>query len=321
MRDQSVKKHLNEWEKALNEKEKFQQKMEPWPDLKPYGKKIEICNGDLRLFVYETGKGNPISLVMIHGLGDEADTWRHTINPLRDDFHIIAVDLPGFGRSDLPERKITGAFLLDCLSELLEVSEIENAVLIGNSLGGELAHAFALKYPERVDGLVLVDGALLHIDPMGDLSFRLMQIPLLGEWLYKRLRKDPQAAFDSLRNVYHELDEMPEADKTFLFTRVNKRVWSDKQSKAFFSTLRNLSSWVKNRQANLSEKLKDFQIPTLIIRGEFDSLFTKKNAKGVERVQPNAIFVEIKNAGHLPHQEVPEVFLKVLREWLQNTLV
>lgn len=299
---------------------KYQRPMLSWPDLKDHAKTIKIFNGDLSLFLYEMGEQNPLSLVLIHGLGDEADTWRHIIHPLAENYHMLVFDLPGFGRSDLPERKITPVFLLNCLKELLHERGVKRAILVGNSLGGVLAHAFALKYPDQILGLVLVGGSLLQVDPMGDFALLLMQIPLLGEWLYNRLRKDPQAAFDSLRNVYHALDQLPEADQKFLFTRVNKRVWSDKQRKAYFSTLRNLTPWIKARQSGLPGQLADCKLPTMVLRGEFDSLFSEKNAKGVVSVQPNATLHEISSAGHLPHQETPTEFLMVLQEWLEKTI-
>ena len=298
----------------------YQQPMHPWPGLEPYQQTIQLSDQGLEVFAYEIGQDKPFSLVMIHGLGDEADTWRHIIKPLSEDYHILAVDLPGFGRTNLPDEKLTPVFLLNILKSLLDKLGLEIVVLIGNSLGGILAHAYSLRHPDQVIGLVLEGGALLQLDPMGDLNLRLMQIPFLGEWLYTRLRKDPQAAYDSLRNVYHHLDDMPKADREFLFRRVNQRVWSDKQRKAYFSTLRNLGPWVRDHQTNLPEQLRDFGTPTLVIRGAFDQLFSEENARGVARVQPNTTYCPICDAGHLPHQEKPAEFLKALQEWLVKTI-
>lgn len=301
-------------------KSKYQQPMQPWPGLETYGKRIHFFDQNLAVFVYEAGKGNPHNLILLHGLGDEADTWRHVIKPLSEEYHVVAADLPGFGRSDLPKEKISPVLLLNLLEAVFQEMRMNNAVLIGNSLGGILAHAYALKHPDQIEGLVLMDGALLQNDPMGDFSLRLMQIPILGEWLYTRLRKDPQAAYDSLRNVYHDLDAMPESDQKFLFRRVNKRVWSDRQRKAYFSVLRNLTPWVRDRQANLPDQLENLETPTLVIRGEFDRLFSEENAKGVARVQPNTAFSTIPGAGHLPQQERPAKLLDDLLEWLEKTL-
>ena len=62
-----------------------------------------------------------------------------------------------------------------------------------------------------------------------NLNLLLFMIPGVGEWLYTRLRRDPQAAYDTLRPYYADLEGMAQADRDFLFQRVNERVWSDKQ--------------------------------------------------------------------------------------------
>jgi pimeloyl-ACP methyl ester carboxylesterase len=299
-------------------KNPYQQPMKPWPGLEPYAKTIRIPSLDLELFFYEAGdRDNPV-LIMIHGLGDEADTWRHVIESLAQAYHVLALDLPGFGRSDKPDRDYTPAFMKKSILGLMDELEIKSAILMGSSLGGILSQGLAVEFPERVRGLILVDGALLQQEPMGDWSLRLMQMPLLGEWLYTRLRKDPDAAFDSLRNVYHDLDILPKPDRDFLYTRVNQRVWSNGQRRAYFSTLRNLTPWVKGAQDDLSKKLINLDIPTLVIRGEYDELFPEENAQSVIDAQSDVSLATIEDVNHLPQQEDPEIFLKEVKAWLKR---
>jgi len=298
---------------------KYKQPMQPWHELKTFGKQTKIQDNTFELFFYEVGEDQSLSLIMIHGLGDEADTWRHVFKPLSRQYHVIALDLPGFGRSDKPDEKYTPQFMMGAILGLMNQLEIETGVLMGSSLGGILSHGLALSHPERISGLILVDGALLQPEPMGDWSLRLMQVPLLGEWLYTKLRKDPDAAFDSLRNVYHNLDAMPKADREFLYTRVNQRVWSNGQRRAYFSTLRNLTPRIRDLQSTIPDQLSLLNIPTLVLRGEYDGLFTDENAHGVMRVQPNAEMKTILEAGHFPHQEKPEAFLEAVQYWLDKT--
>jgi len=292
--------------------------MVPWPEIAPFGKKIFLEKSQFCLFYFESGKGNPNYLILIHGLGDEADTWRHIIHPLGEEYHVIALDLPGFGRSDKPDRVYSPQFFIDTIQALMDNLSIDKAFFIGSSLGGMLAQGFAIDHPDRVLGLILVDGTLLQKVPMSDMSLRLMRVPLLGEWLYTRLRKNPESAFESLRSVYHDLDGMPQKDKDFLYQRVNKRVWSDGQRFAYFSTLRNLTNWVKKSQDGLVEKLSTYKLPTLIIRGEFDPLFPEINADALAQAQENTDKVIIHDAGHLPHQETPEAFINAISLWLSD---
>ncbi len=86
--------------------------------------------------------------LLLHGLGDEADTWRHLIEPLSQRWRVIAPDLPGFGRSDQPRRAYTLDFLRGCLFELLEVLAVPEVLLVGHSLGGMLAHGMLLEQTE-----------------------------------------------------------------------------------------------------------------------------------------------------------------------------
>jgi len=291
----------------------YQQTMQPWPPIAKYAKYIQLQNIELDLFYYEAGSHHEQVLIMLHGLGDETDTWRHVFLPISEHYHTFAIDLPGFGRSDKPDVDYTPEFMINVVVELLAQLKINKAILLGSSLGGILAHGLAIFHPERVKGLILVGGALLQTEPIQDRGIRLMRVPLLGEWLYTRLRKDPDAAYASLSNVYHQLEKLPEKDRKFLYNRVNQRVWSDGQRRAYLSTLRNLSPWIKNFQAQMPDLLSNLKVPTLIIRGEYDQLFSDTSAKELVKIQPRAKSVVLPNVGHLPHQENPEVFLQEIR--------
>jgi len=298
----------------------YQSPMEPWSDIKKYSKEFDLESKNLTLFYFEAGQANNTNMVLIHGLGDEADTWRYLIEPLAEKYHVFAIDLPGFGRSEKPDIEYSPHFFISTLNDFIEEKSISKTILIGSSLGAILSHGFVLKFPEKLSGLILMDGALIQVEPMLNFSLILMQIPLLGEWLYTRLRKDPDAAYDSIKSVYHDLDSMPEKDRNFLYRRVNKRVWSDGQKRAYFSTLRNLNYWVKKNQDGLVERLVGIKIPTLVIRGEFDNLFPEENANAVLKTQPNVKKVVIKDAGHLPQQEKPQVVIDEVIIWLSEII-
>jgi pimeloyl-ACP methyl ester carboxylesterase len=290
--------------------------MTPWPALEGLGKTIHLDEPEIEMFYFEAGEPAAPAIIMVHGLGDEADTWRYTIPALAEDHRVIALDLPGFGRSGHPKRAYTPAFHQDAILGLMDQLEIGRATLIGSSLGAILSHGIAIHHPDRLAGLVLADGALYQPVQMGDKSLQLMGIPLVGEWIYTHFRRDPDAAYDSLRAVYHDLDGLPQEDRDFLYRRVNKRVWSNGQRRAYFSTLRKLTPWVEGLQETLPAKLRELPVPTLVVRGEFDTLFSVENADTIREVQPNAAVLTIDGVGHLPQQEAPEAFNAGLRAWL-----
>jgi pimeloyl-ACP methyl ester carboxylesterase len=255
-------------------------------------------------------------MLLIHGLGDEADTWRHVIAPLSADRRVIALDLPGFGRSDKPDRAYTVPFFQDVVIELLDVLAAPRAILIGHSLGAVIAHHVALSHPERVERLILISGALAARSQEIDIAMLLFLVPGLGEWLYTRLRRDPNAAYRTLELNYAHLDQLPEADRNFLFQRVNERVWSDGQRRAFFSTFRNLARWVPAQQRDLASRLYRLDIPTLAIWGEADRVNSPKNGHVLTQAQPAAQLVLVPGAGHNLQQENPGAVLEAIRAWM-----
>jgi pimeloyl-ACP methyl ester carboxylesterase len=162
----------------------YSRPMSPWPELERYARAVRLPKNGLTLYTYDAGAGTATPMLLIHGLGDEADTWRHLITPLSADRRVVALDLPGFGRSDKPERPYTLPFFQDVVIELLDTLAIQRAILIGHSLGAVLAHSVALNYSERVERLILIDGSLVARSQKIDLATMLFLIPGLGEWLY-----------------------------------------------------------------------------------------------------------------------------------------
>ncbi|MEV6095486.1 4,5:9,10-diseco-3-hydroxy-5,9,17-trioxoandrosta-1(10),2-diene-4-oate hydrolase [Nocardia sp. NPDC059091] len=116
---------------------------------------------DLKLHYHEAGVGNGPTIVLLHGGGPGASSWSNfakNIPVLAKDFHVLAVDQPGFGRSDKPtEHPQYFVHSASALKDLLDTLGITERVhLLGNSLGGGAATRFALDYPDRAGKLVLM---------------------------------------------------------------------------------------------------------------------------------------------------------------------
>jgi pimeloyl-ACP methyl ester carboxylesterase len=145
-----------------------------------------------------------------------------------------------------------------------------------------------------------------------DLATMLFLVPGLGEWLYTRLRRNPEAAYGTLRPYYSALDRLPEADRTFLFRRVNERVWSDGQRRAFLSTLRHLARSLPAQQQEGPTRLAKLELPTMVVWGELDRINPIENGRAVTELQPNARLVVVPDAGHNVHQENPQAVLTAI---------
>ncbi len=124
---------------------------------------------DLRLHYHEAGVGNDTTIVLLHGGGPGASSWSNfarNIPVLAQRFHVLAVDQPGYGRSDKPtEHPQYFVHSASALNDLLDTLGIIDRVhLLGNSLGGGAAVRFALDYPERAGRLVLMGPGGLSVN-------------------------------------------------------------------------------------------------------------------------------------------------------------
>jgi pimeloyl-ACP methyl ester carboxylesterase len=288
--------------------------MTPYPGLERYARSVRLARAGLELFLFDAGSQDAPPALLVHGLGDEADTWRHLIPALAARRRILAPDLPGFGRSSQPDGPFSVPFFAEVLLEALDVllPAGSRAVWIGHSLGAIISHYVALGHPERVGGLVLLDGCLLARSRKLDLATGMLLVPGFGERWYNGLRRDPQAAYRSLEPFYAHLERLPESERAFLFQRVNQRVWSDGQRRAFFGALRSLARWFPAQQRDLAPRLAALTVPTLVLWGESDGINSIKDGRALGQIQPGTRLITIPNAGHDVQQENPQTVLAAI---------
>lgn len=286
--------------------------MQPWPTLAPFGRTVKLLHGGLSVFVFDSGASEKPPLVLIHGLGDEADTWRHVFAPLSERYRVVALDLPGFGRSEKPNRAYALNFLRDTVVDLLDTLKLNPATLMGSSLGAVIAQAVALAHPARVRELILLDGTLTSRAQKVSPVILQMALPFMGERMYSGLRGQPQAAYDSLRPYYSNLDALPEADRQFLYQRVNERVWSDGQMRAFLSILRQMVFSLPFQQKGQEAQLAQLTTPTHAIWGELDVINSVESGRALAATQKSARLTILPGVGHLPQQEKPEAVISEL---------
>jgi pimeloyl-ACP methyl ester carboxylesterase len=106
------------------------------------------------LFWREVGEKTPI--IFLHGAWNESSEWLSVMESLAEDFHCFSPDLLGFGESENPNIHHSIDLQVECLAEFLQAVKLEKVYLVGHSLGGWIAASYALKYPEKVDGVILL---------------------------------------------------------------------------------------------------------------------------------------------------------------------
>jgi pimeloyl-ACP methyl ester carboxylesterase len=243
----------------------------------------------------------PLPLVLVHGLGDEADSFRRLFPLLSPARRVLAPDLPGFGRSPAGGRVSTTS----CVRAVLRLLEAEcpaGAVVAGSSLGAAIAELASFERPDLVKSLILMDGGIPAAGarlPLANL------VPGLGEAAYRAFRGRPEVAYESLRPYYADLDALGKDDRGFLAGRVVERVESESQMRAYFSLLRSFALTVMTAGRAAARRLREGTAPLLVLWGDRDLVMPPAGAGLLAGTAPRAKVVMIAGAGHLPQQERP----------------
>ena len=270
------------------------------------------------IFLYDSaGDGPP--LILLHGLQDEADTWRHIYGALAAHYRVIAPDLPGFGRSDKRPRAFGVPFYSGCVMALAAGLGLDRFGLIGNSLGAITADAVAAQHPDRVSALVLLNGSLvISHPPASRLSlFQRLFLDYFDRRYFRALRAGtPEAAFETLRPYYADLDALPFADRQFLLERVVARVWDEPQRLAALTIQKGSLPYFLTAGRRLAKRIPSLAVPALVVWGGRDKVFPLANARPRADSQPGARLEVLPDVGHLPQQELPDLLLRTLLPFL-----
>lgn len=123
------------------------------PDFSSHWVRVQGLNVHYKCF------GTGPTLMLLHGNGNDWREWHMNLAFLAQSFRVYALDLPGFGFSDVPNTPVTPRWFSSFLGNLMETLGITDTHLVGHSLGGVISLAFALDFPERVNRIIIVDSA------------------------------------------------------------------------------------------------------------------------------------------------------------------
>ena len=259
----------------------------------------------------EFGESSDPTILLIHGYTASAYVWKSSAPTLADnDFHVIAVDLVGFGYSDKPawfDYSITSQARM--MARLMNRLGVGRATVVGSSYGGAVAATLALDYPERVEKLVLVD-AVCNDELKNHPILRLAAIPGVGEVITPFLVDSKMFMRYRMRNTlapanYDLIDD----------ERIDNVVRPLRAANAHHALLMTSRNWHAERierDANLIDH------PTLIVWGEDDKLIPISNGYKLHDSILNSRFVVLKNCGHVPQEEKSELFTDIVTEFCRD---
>ena len=270
-----------------------------------YSRFIEVDG--LRVHYQEAGRTDAPVAILIHGFASSNLVWSKVLLELAEaGFRVIAPDLLGYGYSGKPkELDYTITRQSQMVVGLMQLLEIESAVLIGSSYGGAVAATVALDHPELVRKLVLV-GAVTNNRPTRYMLMRLFGSPIIGDILSPLLVGSRRLLRRRMKRVYDRhswvMDEK----------RVDARHIPLRTRGAHRAIIRTVRRWDAER---VSRDAHTMTRPTLIVWGENDREVSIEDGRRIHEQIPNSRLFVFRECGHLPHEEYPEEFIEVVSEF------
>jgi pimeloyl-ACP methyl ester carboxylesterase len=248
------------------------------------------------LYYEEAGQGDAI--VFIHGLGENASSWRHQISYFGQNHRVVAMDLRGHGRSGTGDEFITMELMARDILALLDYLRIERAHFVGHSMGGLISQEIAAHHSERMLTMILSDSAGYYPPPLGTtgLETRLenienMTMAEMAEIIAKGACRPgaPAELREEVRNLFAANRKEPYRQATI-------------------STLK----------ADYRDYHRKMVLPTLLMVGEFDQTTPLAYAEFLKSVLAFSRLAIIPEAAHMTKLENPQEYNRLLGEFLQG---
>lgn len=277
-------------------------------------KKVYLPENEFTIAYTDEGKGDN-TIILIHGLGSYLRAWEKNIGELSKNNRVIAIDLPGYGKSSKEPHTGMMTFYAGIVNELVKELKLNKVVIGGHSMGGQIGMTTYLKYPQIVKGLVLAA-------PAGFERFTKGQ----KQWFRDVMTVDgvrlttPEAIQNNLASNFFRQPK----DADFMVSERMEMRSADDFIPYCYAVVQSVQGMVDNP---VIDYLQDIKVPTLILFGENDNLIpnrylnpgrTVEIAKyGASKIH-NSKLVMIPKTGHFLMFEKPEVFNKETIDFIKS---
>ena len=255
--------------------------------------KIEV--GGIAINVRQWGRGDP--LVLIHGLGMSSDLWWHQVRPFSDQYHVVAIDLRGFGRSDRPRGPnlySVDNFTAD-IASVIRCLDLAPVHVLGTSMGGYCAIALGLSAPELCRSL-----SLCHTGCRSSIADDVLAARTTA---LKSQSMDEYATLVAAQALAQPADPI-------VTEWLQERVASNDQEIYAQVLTEGLRSF------DAANEITSIRLPTLALIGQHDRIIEPKRGRELAERIPDSTLVEIAGVGHLSYIEKPDAFNRSILEFL-----
>lgn len=256
----------------------------------------------------EVGNPNNPTLLFLHGFGDTKESYLKQAGKFKKDFHVIIPDMPGFGPNPrLQGLHYSSQIMADIAHQFIIDLDLKEVHLAGNSMGGAISTFLALKAPDRIKSLTLIDTAGFYFDHVHSVLDEFLD----GFNLF--LVDKPEDYENLLKRVFHKIPFVPKPVFEFLYEQIKQeRSWFEK---LVYDLTHGLDSIDKAHEDGLflNHHVHELKIPVQLVWGDKDSLFPLETAHEIKKLIPAAELHVLKDCGHAPHYEKTGEFNKILK--------
>ena len=269
----------------------------------------KILIAGLQINFVEEGKGQPI--LFLHGLGGSWKDWAANLSFFPTFYQAMAIDFPGFGDSDKPETDYSINWLTAIVEKFLRERKLDQAIVVGHSMGGLVALNLAAQPGSPVKNLVVAD-----VVGIGD------KAEFLSYALTKKIM-GPESRFETFEGLLREefkamvenfiKGQKPKTSKEF-FQSVPKNPLTGKPLLPMTPAVQMSASII---DFDIRPQLASIRQPTLILWGSKDPIAPPQDASFLKSKIPQASLEILENCGHSPMQDLPDRFNQEVEKFLQ----
>ncbi|WP_246231678.1 2-succinyl-6-hydroxy-2,4-cyclohexadiene-1-carboxylate synthase [Sporosarcina jiandibaonis] len=248
-------------------------------------------------------------IVFLHGFTGSAGTWSEITGLLKEKFHTIAIDLIGHGKTTAPRDP--GRYSMEKqiadLETLFNELNIEKFILLGYSMGGRIALSYTIMYPKRVESLIL-ESSTPGLKTNNERMERMSNDKLLAQRINSEGIRSFVEFWESIPLFYSQKKLSAEHQQRIRDERLSQNEVGLSNSLLGIGTGSQPSNW---------HRLKEINVPVLLITGEFDRKFIKI-AQEMKKALHYSKHCSVKDAGHAIHVEKPTLFATMIEEHIQK---
>jgi pimeloyl-ACP methyl ester carboxylesterase len=255
---------------------------------------------DIEMYYEIHGEGEP--LVLIEGLASDHNAWMPLVEELKEQFQCLVFDNRGMGQTDCPEIEYTSRMYADDTMRLMEATSFQQAHIVGLSMGASIAQELYLAYPGIVLSMMLVSGWA-----RADNFFK----ELINHWIYLAENDDPIALWTDVLlwsfspSMFNERpDDIQELKDDVMHAEISPG--------AFVRQARSLITH------DAFDRLRDVNVPTLILVGEEDILTPFRLAHELHMAIPNSRIKVLEEQAHAFPLENPQVLIDEIKKFTNN---